>query len=61
MKNRKPANFKLQLHCETLRSLDGASLQAAAGGSGRTCSQLQPCQSISYCYACITVIDPDCF
>ena len=63
MKNRKPE--KLKLHLETLRSLDGSPLQRAQGGgpggSGHVCSALDPCQSISNCFDCITVFGPDCF
>jgi hypothetical protein len=53
---------KLKLNRETLRSLDDERLRDAAGAvtqGGTLCSQ-NPCQSISYCYACISVPQATC-
>ena len=57
----KKKDQKLKLHRETLRALSGERLQGVAGGGTvGNCDSRNPCQSISYCYACITVIDPEC-
>jgi hypothetical protein len=53
---------KLKLSRETLRSLNDEPLRGVAGAAtlgGTVCSQ-SPCQSISYCYACITVPEATC-
>jgi hypothetical protein len=53
---------KLKLSRETLRSLSDGPLQGVAGAAtlvGPLCSQ-SPCQSISYCYACISVPQATC-
>jgi hypothetical protein len=52
---------KLKLHRETLQFLDRKALPDAQGGFqlSFTCSDNQPCQSISYCYVCVSVL-PTC-
>ena len=51
---------KLRLHRETLRTLNPEDLRDAKGGESVVHTNCN-CPSISYCFACRTVIDPQCF
>jgi hypothetical protein len=48
----KRKNLKLSLHRETLRHLQGAELDEAAGGLTTICSRATQCSCESYCPNC---------